>query len=101
MDERQAKLNQLLAELDDHGLIDAALVVDPNGAVKGRVGASAALASVAGGTDKLVSTSDGGPKSNVYVRGATDDFLLVLFDDTVDFDQLKREVDELVESLEL
>lgn len=101
MDELQAKLNQLLAELEDHGLVDAALIVDKKGAVKGRVGASAALASVAGGTDKLVATSEGGQKSNVYVRGATDDFLLVLFDDTVDFDQLKREVDDLAESLEL
>lgn len=101
MVEQQAKLNQLLAELDDDSTIEAALVATPAGAVKGRVGASPALAAAAGGTDRFVRDADDDASDNVYVRAVGEDFLLVLFDEDVDFDALKRRVDQLVGQLEL
>lgn len=100
----EVKRNQLMGALADHALIKAAIVVDGSGAVKARVGKARSLKAKAGGTDQFVSTSapkNARPKENVYLVGAGADFLIVIFDDGIDFDSIKKDVDALVDELEL
>jgi hypothetical protein len=91
-----------MGALADHALIKAALVVDHDGEIKARVGKARSLKAKAGGTDKFVSTSakDSLPKENVYLVGAGEDFLIAIFDDGVDFDSVKKDVDSFIKELE-
>jgi hypothetical protein len=98
----EAKRNQLMGALADHALVKAAVVVDRNGGVKARIGS--ALSLKAGSTDQFVATSapkDQVPKENVYLVGAGADFLIAIFDEGVDFDSVKKDVDSLIEQLEV
>jgi hypothetical protein len=99
----EARRNQLMAALSDHELVKAALVVNPSGTIKGRVGTARSLKSSAGGTDQFGPVSgqqDLRAKENVYLVGAGEDFLIAIFDDGVDFDGVKKDVDSLIEDLE-
>ncbi|MFP4598396.1 MAG: hypothetical protein ACLFVJ_09090 [Persicimonas sp.] len=103
MPAQNAKRNQLMGALDDYELVKAAVVVDNAGAIKARVGSARAL-KAGGGTDQMVSTAaaaEGLPRENVYMAGVGADFLLVIFDDGVDFDSIKSDVDGLLAELEL
>ncbi len=100
---KNAKRNQLMGALDDHELVKAAVIVDTAGAIKARVGAARAL-KAGGGTDQMVSTAAAAgelPRENVYMAHVGADFLLVIFDDGVDFDSIKADVDGLLAELEL
>lgn len=99
-----AKRNQLMGALDEHAQVKAALVVDQAGSVKARVGRARSLKAAAGAADQRTVASapdELDPKENIYLVGAGDAFLIVIFDDGVDFDAIKADVDELIASLEL
>lgn len=99
-----AKRNQLMGALDEHAYVKAALVVDQSGSVKARVGRARALKSAAGATEQVVArggADDLDSKENVYLVGVGADFLIVIFDDGVDFDGVKSDVDGLIADLEL
>lgn len=95
-----AKRNQMMGALEEHAHIKAALVVDRAGSVRARVGRARALKATAGATEQMVATGLDA-KENVYLVGAGKDFLIVIFDDGVDFDAIKRDVDALIADLEL
>ncbi len=101
----EAKRNQLMKSLEEHPLVKAALVVDEVGAVKSRIGSARSLIrNAAGSTTELRATGNhpvASLKENIYLVGAGGDFLIVIFDDGVDFDHVKRDVDGLLADLEL
>jgi hypothetical protein len=98
--EVEAKRNQLMGALAEHDLIKAALIVDISGAVKASVGSARALAGP-DGTDAYV-TAEGTPRSreNVYLAAVDNDFLVAIFDDGIDFDTIKADVDRLLSDLD-
>ena len=98
----QAKYNQLMSALNEHLSVKAALIIDASGNTRLRVGAARSVLGGAKNTDKmLVEDLADAPRESVYLTGAGEDFLLVVFDDAIEFDGIKHYVDSLIRDLEL
>ena len=88
----------------DSDRVKGAIIIDAHGSVKARIGAAHAFAANLTRTDQFIAPSDNEenpPKENVYLVGAGRNFLIALFDEDVEFDRVKKEVDTLLQSLEL
>lgn len=100
----QAKYNQLMSALAEHASIKAAVILDSSGNARQKVGSARALKSSASKTAKLLPDEKNGDdkqRESVYLTGAGVDFLLVIFDDNVQFDGIQSFVDGLIRDLEL
>ena len=88
---------KLLDVLMQHELVLAALWLTRGGKVRARRGQATALKIGAEDPTTVVDLSGEGPGEAVYIRGiGKEEYLLVLFDDRADFDQLKQDVDETI-----
>lgn len=85
---------KLLDALDESSLVKAALVIDHNGHVKSRRGQARALK---GDQVAPPPNDEGKPNENVYLIELSQDMLAVVFDDAIEFEQLRRAVDTLIE----
>jgi len=100
----QAKYNQLMTELDEHLSVKAALLLDASGNIRLRVGNARAIKNSAKQTNPMVAPTSRGAnqaRENIYLVGAGRDFLVVLFEEDVQFDGIKTYVDTLLSDLEL
>lgn len=102
--EEQAKYNQLMGELKDHASIKGALLVDTGGNVRARVGSARSMLGSTGETSKMLKSEVLGgdaPRESVYLAGAGNNFLIVIFGEHTQFDGIKTYVDALLRDLEL
>lgn len=99
----QAKYNQLMTELDEHHSVKAALLLDASGNIRLRVGNARAIKRGANATRPMAAPSARAnhARENIYLVGAGRDFLVVLFEEDVQFDGIKTYVDNLLVDLEL
>jgi hypothetical protein len=100
----QAKYNQLMTDLGEHVSVKAAVLIDATGNIRSRVGSARSLLGGANSTNQMVAPALSGAnqsRENVYLTGAGNAFLLVLFDDGVQFDGIKIYVDSMLRDLEL
>lgn len=88
---------RLLDVLLHHDLVLAALWLTKGGKVRARRGQAMALKIGADDPTTVVDLQGEGAGEAVYIRGiGKEEYLMVLFDDRADFDQLKRDVDETI-----
>lgn len=80
---------KLLDALAESSLVKAALVLDHDGDVKGKRGQARVLEPNATGEKK--------PTENVYLVELREHLLLVVFDEHVEFERLRKAVDMLIE----
>ena len=84
---------RLLDALSENSLIKAALVVDSQGAVKGRRGQSKVLRPENGVAPRA---SEKVERDNVYMIEMIEDILVVIFDESIEFERLRNAVDVLL-----
>ena len=103
----QAKYNQLMSALAEHASIKAAVILDSTGNARQQIGSARSLKESRSG-ERRNGLASGDPqeqeqanRESVYMTGAGDDFLLVIFDDSVQFDGIQTFVDSLIRDLEL
>lgn len=100
----QAKYNQLMTELDEHLSVRAALLLDASGNIRSRIGNARAVLNSGKQTDPMIAPNAQGAnqtRENVYLVGAGRNYLVVIFDEDVQFDGIKTYVDGLLRDLEL
>lgn len=100
----QAKYNQLMTELDEHMSVKAALLLDASGNIRLQVGRARAVLDKAKNTAPMIAPGTKGSnqsRENIYLAGAGRDFLVVIFNEGVQFDGIKSYVDSLLVDLEL
>lgn len=93
---------QLLNALAENTLVKAAVVMDGQGRVRGRTGQAAVLRNTS--TVQLHSVGAAGEaaapqRENVYMVSIGHDVLLVVFDESAEFERVRTAVDTLVKSL--
>lgn len=72
--------------------IKAAVIIDDRGYIIDRRGSAFSLK---GDSDPTLDTDDAKiPKENIYLVEAGEDFLIVIFDETLNFERIKRSVDD-------
>lgn len=91
---------KILGMLTRHKAVRAALQVDPEGKVKAREGQALALQTGASSEEPTmmmpIDGSKEGPQEAVYIADFDGDFLVVIFDEDAEFDELKQDIDETV-----
>jgi uncharacterized membrane protein affecting hemolysin expression len=91
---------QLLNALAENSLVKAAVVMDGQGRVRGRTGSAAVLRSTS--TVQINAPSAAAPaenkRENVYMVAIDHDLLLVVFDESSQFERVRTAVDMLVKS---
>lgn len=84
----------LLDHLAGHSLVKAALIIDDRGYIKERTGSARSVRT----TDRYtpVDRNSAAPKESIYVAGAGEDFVVVVFDEGIQFEKLKADVDDAI-----
>lgn len=86
----------LLDSLIDHQNVQAALLVDSRGYIIEKRGHSPAIKD-----DDVTEGLKKGGLSNLYVLSAGTDYLIVIFDEKLNFERLKATVDATVQQFDL
>lgn len=93
-----------MTELDEHLSVKAALLLDSSGNIRSRIGNARAILKSGKRTDPMIAPGAKGAnqaRENIYLVGAGRDFLVVIFDEGVQFDGIKTYVDGMLRDLEL
>lgn len=85
---------KLLDALSENSLIKAVLIVDHNGRIKGKRGQAKVLER--GPQEATVVEDQERPTENVYLIELSQDLLAVVFEESIEFEKLRRTVDTLV-----
>lgn len=93
----------LLDSLLGHANVKAAVLVDDRGYVIDKRGIAACLKIGADGegTAQLPAAAKSKPTENLYLVQAGDDFLIVVFDDRMNFERIKEAVDGTLAEFDL
>ena len=90
---------QLLNALAENSLVKAAVVMDGQGRVRGRTGSAAVLRST---STVQINAPGAAPaetqRENVYMVSIDHDMLVVVFDESSEFERVRTVVDTLVKS---
>jgi hypothetical protein len=89
---------QLITALSENSLLKAAVIMDGQGRVRARTG----QASVLKNTSTIqIHTQNPEPnqRENIYMIAIENDILLVVFDESTDFERVRTAVDTLVKHL--
>lgn len=87
---------RLLDALSENSLVKAALVIDHAGAVRGQRGHANVLTTEGDTQLQVRPTSAERSRENVYLVEMTEDLLIVVFEENVDFERLRNAVDVLL-----
>ena len=96
-DDRQ---RELLSSLAENARIKAAVLFDRHGNVRRQVGSSRVVGTTDRFTNGTVENSRDLPKENVYLVAVGADYLLTVFSEDVDFEAIKTDVNDLLDSLD-
>lgn len=84
---------RLLDALSENSLVKASIIVDNDGQLKGRRGHAHVLRN--GGLEASAA-SEKGARENVYMVEMRQDVLIVVFDESIEFERLRSAVDVLL-----
>lgn len=90
----------LLDSLVDNPNIKAAVLVDDQGYILEQRGNAHSIRGAHVGSETL-QMGDSAPRENVYLVQAGSDFLIVVFDERLNFERLKRSVDSTLANFDL
>ena len=90
----------LLDALEDNPNIKAVLLVDDRGYVVEQRGQAHSI-KASPGEDATMITAKNPPMENLYLVSAGDEYLIVIFDDRLNFERLKTSVDTTLEQFDL
>lgn len=99
-----ATSEMLLDSLMENPNVKAAVIVDLRGYIIDKRGAAASLKLIGSDEDTLPSSkpkSKKGPSENLYLVQAGDDFLVVVFDDRLNFERIKNSVDDTLAEFDM
>ena len=95
---KEAKFSQLLDTLAEHALIKAAVLIDRYGRVKETRGNAKCLKSDG---KPPVQTGKKTIRESLYMIEVDDFVLAIIFDENIDFEDIKSDIDELLAQLEI
>lgn len=85
---------RLLDALSENSLVKASIIVDSNGQLQGRRGHAQVLRQ--SGLEDTTETSDKASRENVYMVEMRQNVLIVVFDESIEFERLRNAVDVLI-----
>ena len=84
----------LLDALSENSLVKASIIVDKDGQLRGRRGHANVLRQT--GPEDITETLEKTARENVYMVEMRQDILIVVFDESIEFERLRNAVDVLL-----
>jgi hypothetical protein len=84
----------MLDALLENPNVKAAVLVDDRGYIVDRRGSAASLKAIGDERDTEVASPDARPSENLYIVHVGEEYLIVVFNDRLSFERIKKSVDE-------